>query len=275
MNKKGILEAEIHNGREKYLSYNDDEITFTQILVIPNLTCSLKCKYCAAGNQYADRKVFDSKITVEDLDKLLTVCRTKQINIQGGEVFLNPHFTEFLECFSKMSNLHKCENVAVFTNATVIPTDEQLEMYKKIDLPKKIMISNYNLPNVKVKQFISKITQHDLEYVLFPQDRFWFHPGDPLEKTGFSKEELKEVIKRCTKFCRAAKIIDGRFFVCGQNGYALYKQLNDYVDVRNTPLNELPSALYKHVYEMESYDICEYCRGVYEGIEEVNAAEQL
>lgn len=275
MREKGILEADLCNGREKYLGYKDDTITFTQILVIPNLTCSLRCKYCAAGNQYADRKVYDPKQTVADFNKLMSVCRTKQVNIQGGEVFLNPKFTEFLNLFSQMENLANCESVAVFTNATVIPTDEQLKAYKKIELPKKLMISNYDLPNVKVDKFISKIQEYDLKYVLFPQDRFWFHPGSPLQEIGYTDEELKEVIRRCTKFCRASKIIDGKFFVCGQNGYALYDKLNDFVDVRNCPQEELRERLYSHVYKMESYDICKYCRGVYEGVEQVSAAEQL
>jgi organic radical activating enzyme len=275
MNKKGILVADVCDGREKYLCYEDGIITFTQILVIPNLTCSLRCKYCAAGNQYADRKVFEPKQVVEDFDKLMSACKTKQVNIQGGEVFVNPRIAEFFELFSKMDNLKKCESLALFTNATVIPTDEQLKAYKKINIPKKMMISNYDLPNVKVDKFIEKLDEYEIDYVVFDKERYWFYPGSPLEKTGFTDDELKEVIRRCTKFCRASKIIDGRFFVCGQNGYALYDKLKDYVDVRNCPTDDLARKLYEHVYKTESYDICKYCIGVYEGMDLVPAAEQL
>lgn len=275
MDKKAILQADICDGRERYLEYDNGVITFTQILVIPNLTCSLRCKYCAAGNQYANRVVFDAKQTVEDFDKLMSVCRTKQVNIQGGEVFLNPSFVDFLDLFSKMNNIENCESVAIFTNATVIPTEEQLKAIKRINIPVKLMISNYELPNVKVDSFVSKIEEYNIEYVLFPKDRYWFHPGNPLEETGFSDDELEEVIKRCTKFGRASKIIDGRFFVCGQNGYALYDKLNDYVDVRKLSKEELKKELYHHVYELNKYDICKYCRGVFDGAEQVPAAEQL
>ena len=154
--EKKILFAEDFDGRGEYLQYENDCITFTQILVIPNLTCSLRCKYCAAGNQYAERREYNPEITVNEFDKLMAVCKTRQVNIQGGEVFLHRRLSEFFDRFSRMSNIANCESVAVFTNATVIPTDEQLNAYERIDLPKKIIISNYDLPQVKAQKFIEK-----------------------------------------------------------------------------------------------------------------------
>lgn len=272
---KAILNAEYFDGRSKYLSYKNNTITFTQILIIPNLTCSLRCKYCAAGNQYAKRKVFDPQQTVDDFDKLMGVCRTKQVNIQGGEVFVNPKIAEFFYAFSKMKNISNCETIAIFTNATVIPNEEQLTVLSEISLPIKFMISNYDLPNVKVDGFVKAIEGYGFNYDVFPVDKWWFHPGDPRCETGFTDEELKEVCKKCTKFGRAAKLIDGRFFICGQNGYAIYDKLHDFVDVRNCPDDMLKERLFSHVYKQDSYDICKYCRGVYEGCELVPAAEQL
>lgn len=275
VNEKAILDAPIFNGREKYLSVENKRITFTQILVIPNLTCSLRCRYCAAGNQYAERKEFDPKQTVDDLDKLLSVCRTKQVNIQGGEVFLHRQLPLFFDLFSQMHNIKNCESVAVFTNATVIPTDKQLDAYCKINLPKKFMISNYNLPNVKVDKFVRKIEEYKLDYIVFPEDRFWFHPGSPKKEIGYSESELREVIRRCTKFGRAPKLIASRFFACGQNGYALYDKLKDFVDIRNCPQEELEDEIYHHMFHMDSYDICRYCRGAYDDCEKIPAAEQM
>jgi organic radical activating enzyme len=275
INEKAILNAPIFNGRGKYISVEDKKVTFTQILVIPNLTCSLRCRYCAAGNQYAKRVEFDPKQTVDDFDKLMSVCKTKQVNIQGGEVFLHRKLPLFFELFSQMKNLRHCESVAVFTNATVIPTDEQLEAYSKIDLPKKFMISNYNLPNVKVDKFAEKLEEYNLDYFVYPEENYWFHPGNPEKEIGYTESELKEVLRRCTKFGRAPKLIDGRFFACGQNGYALYKKLNDFVDIRNCPQDKLEDEIYKCMFDMQSYDICRYCRGTFDGCEEVAAAEQL
>jgi len=180
--EKAILNAPVFNGREKYLSVENKRIIFTQILVVPNTTCSLRCKYCAAGNQYAKRKTFDPKQTIDDFDKLMSVCKTKQVNIQGGEIFLHRQLQLFFELFSKMEHIGNCESVAVFTNATVMPTDDQLEAYSAIKLTKKFIISNYNLPNVKIEQFISKIKRFNLDYVVFSKDVFWLHPGSPKKK---------------------------------------------------------------------------------------------
>jgi hypothetical protein len=273
--EKAIVNAPIFNGREKYLSVEDKKITFTQILVIPNLTCSLRCRYCAAGNQYANRVEFDPKQTVDDFDKLMSVCKTKQVNIQGGEVFLHRRLPLFFELFSQIENIKNCESVAIFTNATVIPTDEQLEAYCKINLPKEFKISNYNLPNVKVDKFIEKLEKYNLDYYVYPEDKFWFHPGNPEKEIGYTESELEEVLQRCTKFGRAPKLIDGRFFACGQNGYALYKKLNDFVDVRNCPQAQLEDEIYQCMFNKRSYDICRYCRGTFDGCEEVPAAEQM
>jgi organic radical activating enzyme len=239
------------------------------------MTCSLRCKYCAAGNQYAKRIEFDPELTVSDFDKLMSVCKTKQVNIQGGEVFLHRQLTLFFELFSQMKNISNCETVAVFTNATVIPMDEQLAAYSKINLPKKFMISNYNLPNVKIDKFVSKVEQFELDYVVFPEDKYWLHPGSPEKEIGYTDTELKEVLKRCTKFGRAPKLIDGRFFGCGQNGYALYDKLNDFVDVRACPQSELESAIYSHMFNLDSYDICRFCRGQFDDCERIPAAEQM
>lgn len=273
--EKAILNAPVYNGRDKYLDVENKTITFTQILVIPNMTCSLRCKHCAAGNQYTQRKDFDPKLTVDDFDKLMSVCKTKQVNIQGGEVFLHRQLPLFFELFAATKHISNCDSVALFTNATIIPTDEQLEAYSKINLPKTFMISNYNLPSVKIDRFVAKIKQFDLDYVIFPKDQYWFHPGSPKKEIGYTKDELKEVLWRCTKFGRAPKLIDGRFFACGQNGYALYDQLDDYIDVRDCPQSELQSELYRHTFEMESYDICRYCRGQFDACERVPPAEQM
>ena len=273
--EKKILKAEYFDGREHYLQYENGCITFTQILVIPNLTCSLRCKHCAAGNQYADRKEFDAELTVNDFDKLMSVCKTRQANIQGGEVFLNRQLADFFDRFSKMKNLRNIESVAIFTNATVVPSDVQLDAYEKIDIPKTIIISNYNLPQVKTEAFVQKISERGLDFFITPTDHYWFHPGSPLKKIGYSKEELSELLHKCTKFCRAPKLIDGRFFACGQNGYALYKNLEDYIDIRNIDINDLRQRLYDYIYKKDCYDICNYCRGQFEGCELIPAAEQL
>lgn len=273
--EKKILFAEDFDGRGTYLQYVNDCITFTQILVIPNLTCSLRCKYCAAGNQYADRREYDPEITVNEFDKLMSVCKTRQVNIQGGEVFLYRRLPEFFDRFSRMRNIANCESVAVFTNATVIPTDEQLATYEKIDLPKKIIISNYDLPQVKIKKFIEKIKERNLDYYITPMDHFWFHPGSPKKEIGYTDEELKIILRKCTKFCRAPKLIDGKFFACGQNGYALYERLTDFIDIRNIEASKLRDVLYNYMYKTTSYDICKFCRGQFDGCELIPAAEQL
>ncbi|MDR1537887.1 MAG: radical SAM protein [Clostridiales bacterium] len=273
--EKGILKAPIADGRKRYLMVEGKKITFSQILIIPNITCSLRCKHCAAGNQFAERKVFDCKQTVDDFDKLLSACKTKQVNIQGGEVFLNPEISRFFELLAQMENIKSCESVAVFTNATVIPADEQLIAYNKIDLPKIFMISNYNRPNVKVAEFVAKIKSFNLDYCCFPPDEFWFHPSSPDKEIGYTEEELKEVINRCTKFTRAPKLIDGKFFACGQNGYALYNKLRDFVDIRNCPLPDVEEQIYNHIFNMSNYDICKYCRGEYANCERIPVAEQL
>jgi hypothetical protein len=275
IDKKGILAASIFNGRNHYLKNCGGEITFEQILVIPNFTCPLKCRHCAAGNQYARRKNFDSKVTVDDFDKLLSVCKTKQANIQGGEVFVNPHIAEFFDLFSQMTNIENCASVAVFTNATVIPSDAALNAYSKINLPKTLMISNYNLQNVKIDAFVSKAAEFGLEYVVFPKDRYWLNPGDPRHETGFSESELIEVVKRCTAFTRKPKIIDGKFFACGQNAYALYENLSDFVDIRMLSTSELKQELYDYMFNRQTYDICKYCYGQYDNCEKVAVAEQL
>lgn len=275
VDKKKILQAPIFDGREKHLKVEDQQIVFTQILVIPNLTCTLRCKHCAAGNQFAVRKVFDPKTTIADLDKLLGACKTKQVNIQGGEVFLHRELAPFFELFAGMEHLDHCAQVALFTNATVIPTDAQLIAYSKINLPKRIIISNYNRPNIKLSHFTSMLDSYHLNYVIMPEDKCWVHPGSPIEPTGFTEEELGEVMRRCTAYGRKAKLIDGRFFVCGQNTYANYKQLHDYVDVRQCPPAELSERICRYALERKSYDACSYCFGQFDDGEIIPAAEQL
>ncbi|MDR1538618.1 MAG: hypothetical protein LBU32_11605 [Clostridiales bacterium] len=272
---KTILQSNFTDGRARYLSVENKTILFDQLLIIPNSTCSLRCKYCATGVQYAARKVFDSKQTVEDYDKLLSICKTKVASIQGGEIFLNPDLSNFFGLFAEMKNINNCEQVEVFTNATIVPTDEQLAAYSRISLPKRFVISNYGLPNVKTDKFIAKIKEFGLDYRIHPPDFYWFHPGDPRKETGYTVDELKDIINRCTKFARTTTVMDGKFFACCQQVHALYDKSIDFIDIRNINRSKLENEIYNYMFNKESYDFCGYCRGEYENNEKIPPAEQL
>jgi len=95
------------------------------------------------------------------------------------------------------------------------------------------------------------------------------------KKIDYTDNELSEIIRRCTKFGRAPKLIDGKFFACGQNGYALYEELSDFVDIRNCLRSELEDKIYYYVLKSKRYDICRYCRGQFDNCEKIPPAEQM
>lgn len=254
-------------------------VFFSKINLIPNLSCTLNCKYCCAGCQYSSHKAFDWQQIVEDFDKMLSVSKVLCAGILGGELFLHKNIADIFRAFSKMKNIKNCECVEVFTNATVMPSDDALEAFNKIDLPKFFMISNYKGLNDDNSEFIKKLDKFNIKYEIFPDYHLWNHPGDiklrNFEKINYTDEEMNMIKYKCWDFFGGWTILEGKLYPCGFNVYALYPKLKDYVDIRNCRQENLENELFDFIYKKESYDLCAYCRGTFFGNEKIAIAEQL
>lgn len=263
------------------VDYSAEKIVFSRINVIPNLSCSLKCKYCCAGCQYSSHKTFDVKNSIDDFDKMLGVSKVLCAGILGGELFLHPKIGEFFSSFAKMKNIKNCECVEIFTNATVIPSDDVLKAYSEIPIHKFFMISNYSGLNDNNQRFLEQLDKFDVKYEVFSPSNIhtWNHPGDlkarNFEKIDYTPDELKHLRYKCCDFYGGWTVLEGKLYICGYNVYALYPKLNDYVDIRNCPDDELERRLFDYMYERQTYDLCSYCRGTFYGCEQISVAEQL
>lgn len=261
--------------------FSKEKVFFSKINIVPNLSCTLRCKYCCAGCQYSSHKVFDVERSVSDFDKLLSVSKILCAGILGGELFLHKNIKELFKLFAKMKNINNCESVEVFTNAQVLPSDDVLEAFNEIDLPKFFMISNYKGLNDANSEFLERLEKNNIGYEVFPPSdiHLWNHPGElkkrNFEKINYTNDELNDIKYKCCEFFGGWTILEGRLYPCGFNAYVLYPKLKDYVDIRHCPQNELEDSLYKFIYEKESYDLCAYCRGTYFANEKIPIAEQL
>ena len=219
--------------------------------------CSLKCRDCFNCMQYYKNPQDISIDKIKESLDILTenVDKINEVRILGGEPFMNKDLKEITAYVCDKKNIEK---VIIYTNATILPTTEELEVFQHPKI--SFYITDYNLgERQKLKQFESLLTEYCIPYCTYRLD-YWYRPGDLFDNQK-KREELEYKYKSCWgRDC--ITLLEGKLFQCeiAANANRLgaipdYKQ--DYVDLFGTEnlQGRLRDFLYKKTY-MES---CRWC----------------
>lgn len=171
----------------------------------------------------------------------------------------------------------KIGNVVIVTNGTVIPSEATLELLKN---EKVIMrVSGYGEDIVpKRAELIQLLKQEEIRLDDL-EGMIWTDIGDA-ECRNRSKKEMEAVWDECAMNKCITMSDKGRIYYCSHSiaadeleCYPSPKE-NEYVDVRNTPIEELGEKLEKF-YEVEYISTCNYCDGLVKGSPIVPTAAQI
>lgn len=154
--------------------------------------CNLNCKECSNGIQFRKEKRHISKEKqIYYLNKITDILPISECNFQGGEVFCENGFQEFM--FEHAKN----PRIGVFTvatNGTILPSDE---FYKAMrETGAMFRISNYGNLSKCMNQIIDKAKQWNVPCIGYPRAEEWRKFGE-FKENNRSEVELKKICSDC------------------------------------------------------------------------------
>ena len=97
--------------------------------------CSLKCKDCSNLMQYYAKPIDeDYDILIHSLDKFMkNVDFVNEVRLIGGEPLMYKKIDQVME---KILTYNNYEKIFVYTNGTIVPKGNRLEVFKRIKIIK-------------------------------------------------------------------------------------------------------------------------------------------
>lgn len=252
-------------GKSKKL--NDLAITLGSV-------CTLKCKNCIEAVPYCKEKGFEKKDEIlMDLVTVASACDfISVLEVVGGEPLLHPELGEIINGILKIENIG---SIALFTNGTVSPNKELLEVLSNERI--EVYISNYDKfisaeQRTKVRNTIEAFKKNNIQYVV-GKNTNW------LECAGFKyqnrdKEKLVNSYKDCyLRNCH--RMYRGTIYVCPYQfaGVRLGKLRRNNVIQIYDEKESLESKL-ENISRFEYIEACKYCSFPHDA-RLVDAGEQL
>ncbi len=237
---------------------------------INTLYCNLKCKECSNGIPYRkDKRRIPVASQIRHLNRITDKLAIAQCNFQGGEVFTDVEFSNFLYAHSQNSRL---AILTIATNATILPPDSVFQTIRQTGA--MIRISDYGTLSVQKENLIRKCVAFNIPNFIFPMAEKWRKFG-AYEKRGRSPEELHAVQRCCCFGTHDLMFLDNRLFCCLRTLYGSVFDA-DNPDVRANTLeldSDFSTEELRAIVDGERlWRMCDYCDAPMELIE---PAEQM
>lgn len=239
--------------------------------------CTLRCKFCFEGVPRIPKPVFSTVETVlSDVRKFAKGCYfLKYVELIGGEPFMHPDFKQILRGLLELENVGY---VQIFTNATVTPDEELLEILKS---PRIIVqVSDYyEFVDDSMKKKIGRtkeiIVREGIQHK-FIANSSW------MDMNGFEDlNKSPEAIQACLRSCvlsNCHRLFQGILYKCPHQ-YAGVQQRKlkllegEYVEIHRFSDEQLAKEL-AALKKIEYLDACGHC-SIIDGPEEVPPGEQM
>lgn len=137
-----------------------------RISIVPTFVCTLRCRLCSNHMPAFEKP---PSATVEemqsDIDHLFELFdHIEWLQFVGGEIFTHGHLESVFDYCKKY--IHRFNKLIIETNATIMPTDKELESLLSYGGKLKVMISDYGeLSKVRVP-LAQRMEQENIECVI-------------------------------------------------------------------------------------------------------------
>ena len=252
-----------------------DGSTFNSVGYLISEWCNLKCAQCCEAVPYLDSKeVVSIDEIVADLKKLTASIKfLHRLDIVGGEPFAHRNITAIIKEISKLPGIGY---IAVFTNGTIMPSDELCAAL----VSERIIVTNSDYSHSlsdsmkeRINNTIEKLKRHGVKVVQIA-DRYWFDLIH-FQRNAVNDQELEKNYADCfLESCR--RLYRGTLFHCAvqANGIKLGRiPKTNVVELHAAGTEEIRRQL--ETFESERFiESCRYC-ALPVGAKEVQAAMQL
>ena len=184
-----------------------EQLTVQSIDLMVTERCSMKCRDCANLMQYYEKP--ENADLNEMLQTIDTICEKMdeiyEVRVIGGEPFMNKELHLVVEALTRQEKIKK---VAIFTNATIMPRDEQWPslQHEKV----RFFITEY-LQSRKLQPLIEQLEKRGIAYVS-EKANGWTECAS-LEKHDRTVPEQEAIFRSCCAK-NLATLADGRLYRC-------------------------------------------------------------
>lgn len=259
--------------KEKYLRSNYLHVKSVDIQITER--CSAKCKNCSNLMQYY-KKPMNS-----DLDNLFAsidnfmnaVDELDEFRVIGGDAFMHK---ELHKVIKKLD--HYKSRIIVYTNAKIVPKNENLEILKN---PKVIIdITNYgNEASLAHDKLIEVLKRENINYSTNLCTE-WQDSGRILPYQNKNEKELNHDFDNCCNN-ELISILHGKLYRCpfsanATNLKAIPYDNTDIVELTNptSEMSKVRNEIYNLCYNKKFLTACNYCNGRDYSTKWIKAAEQ-
>tara|TARA_X000000950_G_C13818672_1_gene620921 strand:- start:85 stop:1347 length:1263 start_codon:yes stop_codon:yes gene_type:complete len=237
--------------------------TIKHMDVVITERCSLKCKDCANLMQYYEKpQNSDMEILFKSLDRMMEcVDQIYEFRVLGGDPFMNK---EMYKVVNKLSAYKNVEKVVVYTNAKIVPKDENLECLKNKKV--RLDITNYGSLSTKHDEIVELLKKHNIEYETDLVE-LWDDIGE-IKYEKKNHQQLNKLFKDCCAK-EIFTILDGIVYKCPVSAHGTklnaipYDDKHDGVNLynENESISDLRIKL-QNFHDNDKYvSACNYCKG--------------
>lgn len=254
---------------ESYMRHTVPYKVDPEHLVIKNIgliiteRCSLRCKDCVNLMQYfKNPKHIDYDMNIKSMQCLLEKVESiERVSVVGGEPFVNVDMYRIVEWLCQQE---KVKNITIFTNATVVPTEERVPFlqHEKVF----VSISNYYQDRQKIQALEKCLSEHGINYNIV-NERIWKDLGNLLCRNRDEKANNKLFYKCIFDGC--FQLMNGQLHYCARSACGLAlgafpEKEGDYFNVLREDLSE--EEYMREFLQFISNDkiaptACDYCSG--------------
>ena len=243
-------------------SIDSTSFSLKYVDVVITEACSMKCQSCSNLMQYYIKpKNSDTDLLFKSVEKLMKITESLyEFRVLGGEPFVNKQIGKII---NKLLTYKKIEQIVVYTNATIIPKDENFECLKNEKI--LIEITDYGIQSKKRDELISLLKLNNIRYTSTVPS--WTDSGT-LKFQGASEGQLADMFKNCCVNDKST-ILNGKLYRCpfsanAHNLNAIPNNSSDIVDLNdeNKDLEEIKKATTLLMGNDKKYlEACKYCNG--------------
>ena len=262
-----------HTGLKTQISQNfrDDsyeKLNIKHIDLVITEQCSMKCIDCSNLMQYYTNP---KNSNFDDLKKSINVTMSSidylsEFRVIGGEPFMNKDIGKIINFMKTFNNF---SHIVIYTNATIIPKNENLKAL--IDDRVSLDITRYKTNKHSLKnheKLIQVLNDNGIKFISHTAET-WTDSGR-VKKYVRTENELKDIFLNCC-VGDILSILNGKMYRCpfsanAHNINAIPYAKEDVIDLLDESIDKIHmkekiKKLYTRKDKKEYLEACKYCKG--------------
>tara|TARA_Y100001970_G_scaffold294295_1_gene449988 strand:+ start:14098 stop:15357 length:1260 start_codon:yes stop_codon:yes gene_type:complete len=260
--------------KNEYL--NEGKLNIKTIDIQVTERCSLKCQDCSNLMQYYERpQNSDESVMFKSIEKFMEcVDNLDEFRVIGGDPFMNK---EVYKVINKLLTYEKNKKIVIYTNAKIVPKNENLECLKNDKV--LVYITNYGKDSIAHDALVNVLKNEKINYSTF-KCTTWLDCGRIMPNSNKNADALEHQFNNCC-VSDLISLLHGKLYRCpfsanAVNLNAIPKDPTDEVNLLDEKLSitELRNQIKKLCYDKKYITACSYCNGRDYSVETIPAAIQ-